>query len=127
MKSIQWILIASLFLLFANSCTPTHTNRQLELNPDEKQIIFFSDETDYQIEASYYDAIIELKKKFPKEVSNMQIIPAERVNDYYDFLQVKSCPAILVLYKNDIAIKINGHASKEEIIVPISEFLADDI
>ena len=63
MRGISLILLTSL-LLFAAACSKTEANSELEFK-QELQIIFFTDERQYEYEAPYYEAIIHLKKKFP--------------------------------------------------------------
>ena len=40
----------------------------LAFDQNTKQLIFFSDEEEYEQEVSYYDAIIELKRDYPEEI-----------------------------------------------------------
>ncbi|HAQ08500.1 MAG TPA: small peptidoglycan-associated lipoprotein [Bacillus bacterium] len=97
------------------------------MNRDIKQVVFFSDEDDYNHEASYYDAIIELKKHYPNEMKNMMVIPASNAKKYYDLFKVENCPAILVLYGDEVIAKVNGSVTKKEIIEPLSAVLDTDI
>ncbi|MCK6204034.1 small peptidoglycan-associated lipoprotein [Bacillus infantis] len=93
------------------------------LDSSQKQVIFFTDESDYQNEAPYYDAIIELKKEFPDEMKKMKVITAAKAKKYYSTFELKGCPAILVLHQNRITAKVNGDASKDKIIEPLSKAL----
>ena len=45
----------------------------LTFDQNTKQLIFFSDEEEYEREVSYYDALIELKRDYPEEIKDMKI------------------------------------------------------
>lgn len=122
MKGISFILVAS-FLFLTSSCNTSNLSDELALDKNIKQVIFFSDEDDYQQEASYYDAIIELKELYPKEFDNMTIIPASNARKYDNFFHVEHCPAIFVVYGNQIIAQVNGTVTKDEIIEPLSKVL----
>lgn len=122
MKGISFILVAS-FLFLTSSCNTSNHADELALDKNIKQVIFFSSEDDYEQEASYYDAIIELKEQYPKAIDNMMIIPASNAKKYDDFLHVEHCPAIFVVYGNQIIAKVNGKVTKDEIIEPLSKVL----
>lgn len=126
MKGLSFILAAS-FLLLTSSCNMAYDYEDLELDHNVKQVVFFSDETDYNHEAPYYDAIIELKKDFPEEIDNMMVLSADKANKYYEMFQVEKCPAILVFYKDKVVVKVNGTVSKEQIIEPMAEVLSHDL
>ncbi|KAB2337350.1 small peptidoglycan-associated lipoprotein [Cytobacillus depressus] len=121
MKRLPCLFIAS--LLFITSCQKIKHNEELIFDKNSKQIVFFSNEKDYKQEASYYDAIIELKRDFPAEIKNMKIITAENAKKYYDVFDVQSCPAILLIYKDKVLVNINGNTSTEKIIKPLAEAL----
>ena len=89
----------------------------------QKQIIFFSDETNVQQEVAYYDAIIELRRDFPSEVENMMVFTKDEGKKYFDSLQIEKSPAIIVVYNDEIVANINGIASKEQIMEPIANVL----
>lgn len=122
MKGLSFIFIAS-FLFLTASCNNTNQTNELGLNKNIKQVIFFSDEKDYQHEASYYDAIIDLKKSHPDAIDNMLVISAANAKNYYDFFEVETCPAIFVVYGDQIIVKVNGAVTKDQIIKPLSAVL----
>jgi hypothetical protein len=122
MKGLSFIFVAS-FLFLTASCNSASESDSLNLNKNIKQVVFFSDEKDYKHEASYYDAIIELKKLYPQEIDNMMIIPASNAKKYYDLFEVKTCPAILVVHRDQVIAKVNGTVSKDQIIGPLSAVL----
>lgn len=123
MKGMQLLLLASV-LMITNSCS--NGENELKLKNNVKQIIFFSNEADYTGEAPYYDALIELKKSFPAEIKNMMVFSPSKAKKYYKTYNIKSCPALLVIYNSEVLVKINGSTTKDEIINPISEVLTND-
>lgn len=118
------IVILTSVLFTAGSCQSKKIDEDLGIDSSKKQIIFFSDESKYQLEASYYDAIIELKQSFPEEVKNMMTLSPKNSEDYYKRFEVNECPTILVIYNEKIVARIDGESSKNEIIKPISTALS---
>ncbi|CAG9608638.1 small peptidoglycan-associated lipoprotein [Pseudoneobacillus rhizosphaerae] len=122
MKALAVVSMLSL-LFFTASCNNRHSIDSLSLKDNVKQIIFFSDETNVQQEAAYYDAIIELRRDFPNEVENMMVFSKDEGKKYIESLQIENSPAIIVIYNNEIVANINGIASKDQIMQPISKVL----
>lgn len=124
MRVLPFIII---FLLLTTSCQ-NNKETSLEIDSEIKQVVFFSDESDkadLQIEAPYYDAIIELRQLFPEEFKNMKTISTNKAKDYYDTLKVKECPALLILHNRKIIVKVVGKNTKEEIVLPITRALTN--
>jgi hypothetical protein len=122
MKGLAAVYICSL-LLFTASCSSHKSIDSLSIKADVKQIIFFSDETNVQQEAAYYDAIIELRRNFPHEVENMIVFTRPEGEKYYQSLNIESSPAIIVIYNDQIVANINGSASVDQIMQPITNAL----
>ncbi|MBS8263291.1 small peptidoglycan-associated lipoprotein [Mesobacillus boroniphilus] len=125
MKSLSFVFVAT-FLFLTASCNPVNDSDELELNEDIKQVVFFSDDENYKQEASYYDAIIELKKEYPAAFDNIVVIPAANANKYYDLFKVKQFPAILIIHQDQVLANVNGNVSKEQIIEPLSAALNNE-
>lgn len=126
MKGLPLLLIASL-LFMTSSCNQLETKGDLLFEKNIKQIIFFSDDKEYEREASYYDAIIELKKEFPNEIKSMKTINAVNAKKYYDTFDIQSCPAIILIYNEKVLVKVKGEATKEQIIQPITNALKEEL
>lgn len=122
MKGLATVYIFSL-LFFTASCNHDYSINSLSIKENVKQIIFFSDETKMQQEIAYYDALIELRKDFPDEVENMIVFTKDEGKKYFESLHIKNSPAIIVIYNNEIVANINGFASKDQIIQPVSNVL----
>ncbi|WP_257391804.1 small peptidoglycan-associated lipoprotein [Mesobacillus jeotgali] len=122
MKCLSFVFVAT-FLFLTASCNPVNDSDGLELDENIKQVVFFSDEENYKHESSYYDAIIELKKEYPSEFDNIVVIPAANANKYYDLFEVEKFPAILIVHRDQVLANVNGSATKEQIIEPLSAVL----
>lgn len=117
------IFIVIMLLPIIVSCDLSKSNDVLPFDKDVKQLVFLSDESEYQFEAAYYDALIELKKTYPEAVKNMKTINPNRSDEYLDFLTTKENPAIFVVYNNEIVATVNGKETVEEIVQPIAKVL----
>jgi thioredoxin-related protein len=111
------LYILVLVLAVTSSCSrDNHDN--LPLDKNIKQVIFFSEENQYEHEAAYYDALIELKKEYPNEMENLMVLSEK---EYFDDFDIPSGPALIVIYKEEIMVKINGDVSKDQIFKPVSQ------
>lgn len=121
------VLPLIIIILFCTSCQ-NNNDTNLQFDSSMKQIVFFSDESeiaDLQIEAPYYDAIIELRQQFPNEFKNMKTLSPSKAKDHYDTFKVEECPALLVFHNEEVIVKIVGENTKEEIIEPITAALTN--
>ena len=122
MRALFFVIAASLLLLA--SCTSKEEPEELNFDQDVSQIIFFSDDKDYTHEAAYYDAIIELKNDFPEEVDNMMVLAGEEADIYHKRFNVETNPAIIVFFQEQVVAKVDGIATKEQIVKPLSKALS---
>jgi hypothetical protein len=125
MKSLSFVFVAT-FLFLTASCNPVNDSDELELNEDIKQVVFFSDDDNYKQEASYYDAIIELKKEYPAAFENIVVIPVANAKKYHDLFKVKQFPAILIVHQDQVLANVNGNVTKDQIIEPLSAALNNE-
>lgn len=125
MKSLSFVFVAT-FLFLTASCNPVSDSDKLELNGEIKQVVFFSDDENYREEASYYDAIIELKKEYPAAFEDIVVISAANANKYYDLFQVNQFPAILIVHQDEVLANVNGNVTKDQIIEPLSAVLNNE-
>ncbi|MEC2074758.1 hypothetical protein [Metabacillus fastidiosus] len=116
-KSLLLAFIMSVFIL--SSC---HSNSKLEEEEmKDKQILFFSDDSDIEREAVYYDAILDLRKEFPEEIDSMKVISDKK--EYGPF-KVDTLPSLIVVEKKEVVVRIEGTVLvKEKILNPISNAL----
>ena len=113
--------------MFLSSCQPAETATiTIQGNSDEKQLLFFSDESNIHREANYYDALLELKKQFPREISNMKVVSSSEQKNIYKQYNISEYPSLLVVYKSEVLTLIEGNVSKKEILEPIIEELSKE-
>ncbi|MCP3741790.1 hypothetical protein [Rossellomorea sp. BNER] len=86
----------------------------------EKEIVFFTDENNVRNEASYYDAVIELKRRFPEELKEMKIVSKSNENENKFSKYNETYPAIVVIDQNQVVLRIVGYTDTEDIVIPIS-------
>lgn len=121
MKKIPLLLLS--FLLFLTcSCAKSEIGDGLKMD-EEIQIIFFTDESQYEYEAPYYEAIIDLKKKFPREFKQMIVLTPKTAEQYEKKFGIKDYPALLVLHKGKSIVKIQGAYTRKDIVEPVSAAL----
>ena len=118
-------LIMAFTLFFMVSCD-NHKQLRSSLTFDQntKQLIFFSDVEEYEREDSYYDALIELKRHYPEEIKDMKIFTTSDSKKYFEKFQIDRCPALIVFYNNKVITVIEGKATVEEIVTPVSNALS---
>ncbi|THE11159.1 hypothetical protein E1I69_16080 [Bacillus timonensis] len=114
------LIILSFFIL--SSCSSYKAQPPIP-ESDEKQIIFFSDENNLRNETSYYDALLELKNKFPTEIENMKVVSSDE-NRLYTKYQIEQYPSLLIVQQDKILQKIEGNVDKDEIITPLENVLS---
>nr|WP_309099227.1 hypothetical protein [Fredinandcohnia onubensis] len=119
MKAFTLIILSFIFL---SSCSSYQTQPTLP-EIDEKQIIFFSDEDNLHNESNYYDALLELRNKFPTEIANMKVVSSED-NRLYTKYKIEEYPSLLIIEQNKVLEKIEGNVDKEEIIIPLENVLS---
>ena len=118
-------LIMAFALFFMVSCDNHKQLRSsLAFDQNTKQLIFFSDEEEYEREVSYYDALIELKRDYPEEIKDMKIFTTSDSKKYFETFQIDRCPALIVFYNNEVIVVIEGKATVEEIVTPVSNALS---
>ena len=118
-------LIMAFALFFIVSCDNHKQLRSsLAFDQNTKQLIFFSDEEEYEREVSYYDALIELKRDYPEEIKDMKVFTTSDSKKYFETFQIDRCPALIVFYNNEVIVVIEGKATVEEIVTPVSNALS---
>ncbi len=119
MKEFTLIILSFIFL---SSCSSYQTQPTLPEIKD-KQIIFFSDEDNLHNESNYYDALLELRNKFPTEIANMKVVSSED-NRLYTKYKIDEYPSLLIIEQDKVLEKIEGNVDKEEIIIPLENVLS---
>ncbi|MEG9462262.1 hypothetical protein [Bacillus amyloliquefaciens] len=85
------------------------------------QILFFSDENHIDKEVPYYDAILDLEKKYPHHVDQMKVYDNRKGWEE----EINTFPALMVINHRHVVMKIEGSVKKkEDIIKPMQHVLA---
>ena len=124
MKRKPFLIMASALFFMVSCDNQKQIISSLSIDQNTKQLIFFSDSEEYEQEVSFYDAIIELKRDYPEEIKNMKILTSSDSKKYFKTFQIDRCPALIVFYNNEVIVKIEGKATKEEIVTPVSNALS---
>ncbi|MBN8191622.1 small peptidoglycan-associated lipoprotein [Bacillus sp. NTK074B] len=122
MKHILTFVILTSTMLLLSSCDDISKNK-VALAQDqfiEKQVIFFTDERNVSKEIPYYDAIIELKSRYPDHFKKLKVVSLNSKATAEIADAPPASPAIVVVENNQIICKVEGHNSKENIIQPVS-------
>jgi hypothetical protein len=124
MKGLPLLLITAL-LFVTSSCNHKEVKEELKIDDSVKQLIFFTDNKQYEQEISYYDAIIELKKSYPELIKDMKVITAAEASHLSNY-KVENCPAILLVYQDKVLVEIKGTVSKDKIISPLAKAMDEE-
>jgi hypothetical protein len=87
-------------------------NRQMET-------ILFSNNQYLSSEENYYNALLEIKQKYPKEVNSFQIIFQNENEEIIKRYQIVKYPTLLILDNDKVLVKLEGNISKDNIFKEI--------
>ena len=124
MKGKPFLIMASTLFFMVSCDNNNQIISSLTFDPNTKQLVFFSDDDEYEQELSYYDAIIELKRDYPEEIKNMVTFTSSDSKKYFETFQIDHCPALIVYHNNEVIVEIEGKATTEAIVIPISDALS---
>jgi hypothetical protein len=122
-KLLTILFSCTFLILFA--CDHANFKNSDQVTSTETHLLFFSDEKNLYKEAKYYDALLEIKTKFPEQVSKMKVISSasdDQLNEQYN---VKTFPTLLVVKDNKVVLKIDGNTDKKDIVDPIIKVLSN--
>jgi hypothetical protein len=121
MKHLLTLIMLASTALLLTSCNDIAADKVV-LAEDrfiERQVIFFTDERNISKEVAYYDAIIELKNKYPEDLKQLEVVnySSDKSNPK---VQSPVYPAIIVVDNNQVVTKISGKAHKDQIVKSVS-------
>ncbi|MEG9296495.1 hypothetical protein V6B33_08530 [Mangrovibacillus sp. Mu-81] len=122
MKHLLTLIMLASTALLLTSCNDIAADRVV-LAEDrfiERQVIFFTDERNISKEVAYYDAIIELKNKYPEDLKHLEVVDYSS-DESNPNVQSPVYPAIVVVDNNQVVTKITGNSHKDEIIKSVSD------
>ncbi|KAA6453014.1 hypothetical protein FZC77_01940 [Bacillus swezeyi] len=113
------IFTAICFLFLMSGCSLSQIMADQNQSADQRhtKLIFFSDDEHMEREVAYYDALLELKKEFPAQVSNMEILNKKGKWEK----EVNSFPSLLLVDHKKVLVKIEGKIKDKEKIVKLLE------
>ncbi|MCY9414946.1 hypothetical protein MOF43_21355, partial [Bacillus haynesii] len=104
------------FLFLTSGCSLSHImpdQHHQSANQRHLKLLFFSDDEHMEQEVAYYDALLDLKKEFPEQVSNMEIS-----HDKGQWKkEVKIFPSLLLVNDKKVLVKIEGKIKDKDKIV----------
>ena len=113
-QKLLWLMLPP--LLFTSACWSSNiSNNPLATNHDQMMTVLFSNEQSLRDEAEYYDALLELQHAYPDESLPFQIIYSSD-KEKVKFFNIEQYPTLVVLYDNDVKLRIEGFHQKEDII-----------
>ncbi|GEL08870.1 hypothetical protein [Salisediminibacterium halotolerans] len=125
MKSI--LLFAVLLVPLINSCSNGGDIQAeypfLDQEDDEGAIaLLFSDETDYDQENDYYDALITMQQQHPGMLEKVEIVSKQQ-NMLTDHFDVSSYPSLLIIDDMEEQVRVSGENNFSYIVRELeSEF-----
>jgi hypothetical protein len=122
MKHLLTLIMLASTALLLTSCNDIAADKVV-LAEDrfiERQVIFFTDERNISEEVAYYDAIIELKNKYPEGLKHLEVVDYSS-DESNPNVQSPVYPAIVVVDNNQVVTKITGKSHKDEIIKSVSD------
>ncbi|WP_377915552.1 hypothetical protein [Bacillus songklensis] len=115
------VLVISVMLLSGCSIIK---QEGLKIQSSEKQVLLFSNEENIGAEERYYDALLDLRGKFPEELKNIRIVHQSSIRINNDLIELQSYPALIMIENNKILTKIEGSVPKQQIIEQLQRTLS---
>lgn len=128
-KGSEWLFmkksaisLIAFFLLFITSCTNNETiaNYPFLQKKDENITLLFSDDYYINEEGKYYDALLDVKKKYPDKIRSFNIIHSSD-SDLISHYDIKEYPTLLVIHNEKIMLRVEGALKSQEILTLLEE------
>lgn len=117
MKNPLTILFLAAFVILQLSYSSLNAESAEATHPYKKQILFFSNETNYMTEAGYYDAILDLMTEYPEEAKNLVTLQAKNHPAEAEQFQLSETPAIVVLSETgNVISRISGSQAHKDAV-----------
>lgn len=124
MKNIWIISFIPIFLLLT-SCTnkaEVITNYPFLNKQNENIVLLFSDDHFINEEGNYYDALLDVKKRFPEKVHSYNIIRSSD-RDLVRHYKITEFPTLVVIHNDAIKLRVEGAAKTIEILKVLEQEL----
>jgi hypothetical protein len=125
MKVRLAISLIPIFLLLITSCSNNEeviTNYPFLQKKDENITLLFSDDHFISEEGNYYDALLDVKRKYPEKIRSFNIIHSSD-RDLVRHYNIQEYPTLIVIHNELITIRVEGSLKKYEILKMLEETL----
>ena len=125
MKKIITTSFVQIFLLFLlTGCTNNEviTNYPFLQKEDENITLLFSDDLSIHEEGNYYDALLDVKRRYPELIRSFNIIHSSD-RDLIRYYEIIEYPTLLVIHNETITIRVEGPLQKSEILQTLEQTL----
>ncbi|MCT8139092.1 hypothetical protein H1D32_16120 [Anaerobacillus sp. CMMVII] len=123
------ISLIPIFLIFLISCTNNEeviTNYPFLQKKDENITLLFSDDHFISAEGNYYDALLDVKRRYPEKIRSFNIIHSSD-RDLIRHYNIQEYPTLLVIHNEYITIRVEGPLKKIEILELLEKALVQKI
>lgn len=110
-RTIFTVFILLAFIL--SGCSNTQGAAQQNDQDDElneEHLIFFSDDQNMENEIVYYDVILDLKKDFPEQILNMEVL--DNTDGWQE--HVDTMPCLILVSGDKIVAKAEGSSTEKD-------------
>ncbi|OIJ09747.1 hypothetical protein BKP35_14745 [Anaerobacillus arseniciselenatis] len=111
-------------LMFLSSCNNNEvlSNYPFLQKEDEHITILFSDDHYIHEEGNYYDALLDVKRRYPELIRSFNIIHSSD-RDLIRYFEISEFPTLLVIHNEKITIRVEGSLQKNEILQTLEQSL----
>lgn len=113
--------IVSLCLVIAGCFVYNKNNTTLATQPKERKIetILFSNNQYLNSERNYYNALLVIQNKYPKEINSFQIVFDNENEDIIKKYRIIKFPTLLILDNEKVLVRIEGNHPEDHILEKI--------
>lgn len=125
LKQKLTVCILSFFLFFISSCSNNEeviTNYPFLQKQNENITLLFSDDGSISAEGNYYDALLDVKRRYPEKLRSFNIIHSSD-RDLVKHYEIESYPTLLVIHNDKVTIRVEGTLKTVEILKLLEEAL----
>ncbi|WP_169819239.1 hypothetical protein [Anaerobacillus arseniciselenatis] len=110
--------------MFLSSCNNNEvlSNYPFLQKEDEHITILFSDDHYIHEEGNYYDALLDVKRRYPELIRSFNIIHSSD-RDLIRYFEISEFPTLLVIHNEKITIRVEGSLQKNEILQTLEQSL----
>ncbi|WNF35612.1 hypothetical protein RJD24_14255 [Bacillaceae bacterium IKA-2] len=115
----------TILLFILASCTNNEdviTNYPFLQKKDENITMLFSDDQFINEEGNYYDALLDVKKRYPQRVRSFNVIHSSE-RDLVRHYEINEYPTLLIIHNETVTIRVEGPLQKTEILKILEELL----